>query len=127
MIQVNATTHTQDSLGNSGITVPTGSLLNVTPHFSDYIVDVQGVPTTKYDVSFDVALYKNMAAYDTGAILTNSVMFEYNISFTAKDVDIQALASVSAVLQLLADHIENGDANYPGVGVGNTAIVYPTV
>ena len=119
MIQVNATTHSK-----GGVTIATGSLLNVTPHFMDY---VDGNGLTKYNISFDVAIYKNMASYLSGTILLKDSIDEYNIGYTVNDVDIQALTSIDDLLALLQTHIENGDATYTGVGAGNTAIVYPAV
>jgi len=119
MIQVNATTHSK-----GGVTIATGSLLNVNPHFRDYI-DAAGL--TKYDIDFDVDIYKNMTSYLENKILLRDTIDEYNVGYTVKDVNIQALTSISDLLALLQSHIENGDSAYPGVGVGKTAIVFPTV
>lgn len=113
MIQVNATTHTK-----GGVTISTGSVLDVTPHF---ITRRNATNTAcEYDVAFDVAIYKNLAEYESGKpVLVKDYMVEYNIGFTAKNVDIQSLTSVTDLLSLLKTHIEEG------VGVGNTEIVYP--
>lgn len=120
MIKVNATTHTV-----RGVTIATGSVLCVTPHFLPPR-RVNNNSAVEHDISFDVAIYKSMSAYEAGnEALTNERVDEYNIGFTASNVDIHGLTSVDELLQILADHIENGDTQYPGVGVGNTEIVYP--
>ncbi len=121
MIQINAVTTTK-----GGLSLPSGVLLNVTPHFRDNVVDMSGVPTTKYTVSFDVKIYKDMNAYENGEILTRDEIVEFNIGYIISDIDIQSL-SVNVLLGFLATHIENGDSVFPGIGVGNTSIVFPTV
>ena len=127
MIKINAITNTKDSNGNSALALPTGVLLNITPYPRDRVEDVDGTPTTIYSVSFDVALYKDMAAYDANDVLINSDMFEYPIGHTVDNVDIQALTSISDLLALYQDVVENGTGDFPGVGSGNTELVYPTV
>jgi len=121
MIQVNTTTHTK-----GGVTISTGSVLNVRPHFLPERI-VEGL--TKYDISFDVTIYKNMNEYLAQRTLVRDYMQEYAIDFVVRDVDVQALTSVSSLLALLQSHIENGGSfngvDYSGVGVGNTTIVYP--
>lgn len=118
MIQVNATTHTK-----GGVTVNTGSLLDVRPHFLTRVID----GLTKYDIAFDVTIYKNMADYQAQKVLVRDYMDEYLIGYKAEDVNIQLLTSVTDMLDLLRTHIENGDAEHSGVGVGNTVVVYPPI
>lgn len=119
MIKINATTHTK-----GGVTISTGSILNVKPHFSERFTD----DSIEYDVAFDVTIYKNMDSYKSSkgkAILVRDEMLEYNIGFTAVNVPLLSLDSISAILDILREHIENGDANFPGVGQGNTEVVFP--
>lgn len=118
MILINVETHT-----SNGLVIPTGSLLNVTPHFMDYVEN--GI--TKYNISFDVTIFKDMNAYLSNKILVRDTILEYNIGYTAKNVDIQTLSSVSSLIGILKDHIENGDDIYPGIGIGNASIVFPPV
>ncbi len=121
MIQVNATTHTK-----RGVTISIGSILCITPHFLEPRRNEE-LTAVEYDMSFDVKIYKNLADYEAGKdVLINDSILEYNIGFTAINVDIAALTSVNDLLQILANHIENGDGGeYAGVGAGKTAIVFP--
>ena len=124
MIQINATTHTK-----SGLTISTGSVLDVKPHFLDpRKVYNEGVfERIIYPISFDVKIYKNLDTYKTenSQPIFIGEMVEYNIAYLDSDVDIESLTSVNSLLQLLADAIENGSDGYAGVGAGKTEIVYP--
>ena len=125
MIQINATTHT-----TSGITVSTGSVLDVYPTFQlpKKVYDAEGnYESITYPVSFAVRLFKNLATYkeENSVPLFVGQMLEYNVSYIDNDVDIQGLTNVDSILEILVNHIENGNEQYSGVGVGNTAIVYP--
>ena len=102
MIQINATTHT-----DSGITISTGSVLDVYPTFQ--------LPKKVYDAEGN---------YESIPLFVGQ-MLEYNVSYIDNDVDIQGLTNVDSILNILVSHIENGNDVYEGVGVGNTAIVYP--
>jgi len=117
MIQINVATTTR-----GGLPIPSGSLLNVKPKFIDY-VDENGL--TKYDITYDVDIYEDMAEYQAKKILVRDYVVNYDIAYVAKDVNIQLLDSVSALLDIYKTVIENGSEGYPGVGVGNTALVYP--
>lgn len=122
MIQINATTHTK-----SGLTISTGSVLDVNPHFLSRKSYTDGVfSEIIYSVSFDVKIYKNLETYkeENSMPIFSGEMVEYNVGYTDSPVDIQALTSVDSLLQLLADAIENGSGDYPGVGTGKTEIVY---
>ena len=124
MIQINATTHTK-----SGLTISTGSILCVKPHFLNPVkVYIDGVfNKVVYPISFDVEIYKNLDTYkEEGSVpIFIGEMVEYNIAHLDSDVDIQSLTSVDGLLGLLANHIENGDENFSGVGTGKTEIIYP--
>jgi hypothetical protein len=125
MIQINATTHTK-----SGLTISTGSILDVKPHFLDTIkvYDSNGDFEKRiYPISFDVKIYKNLETYkeENSIPIFSGEMVEYNVGYLNSDVDIESLTSVDGLLGLLATHIENGDENFSGVGEGNTEIVYP--
>ena len=124
MIQIKATTHTK-----SGLTISTGSVLSVKPHFLDpRKVYNEGVfDKVIYPISFDVKIYKNLDTYKTenSQPIFIGEMVEYNIAYLDSDVDIESLTSVNSLLQLLADAIENGSDGYVGVGAGKTEIVYP--
>lgn len=128
MIQINATTHT-DLDGDNGLTIATGSVLEVKPKFhSRRKVDDQGAYAgVQHDIEFEVDIYKNMASYESmKSVLVRSFMKEYDINFTAYDVDIQTITSVTDLQNILKDHIENGGDGYPGVGAGNCEIVWPS-
>lgn len=122
MIQINATTHT-----TGGLTVNTGSLLDVNPHVLTRIEN----GLTKYNVAYDVTIYKDMAGYQAGQVLVKSTMKEYNVAHVENNVDIQGLNAqpdfVNALLRFLQTAIENGEAGYSGVGAGKTALVYPPI
>jgi hypothetical protein len=123
MIQINATTHTK-----SGLTISTGSVLDVNPHFLSRKSYVEGgFSEIIYSVSFDLKIYKNLETYkeENSMPIFSGEMVEYNVGYTDSPIDIQALTSVDDLLGLLATHIENGDENFSGVGVGKTEIVYP--
>lgn len=127
MIQINATTHT-DFNGANGVTIPTGSVLDVfVSPMSRRVYDEAGAYSgTEHDIHFNAALFKSMASYkSTDPVLVNEFIKEYNINFIAENVDLSLLTTVDSWLELFSNHIENGNAEYPGVGVGNTAIVYP--
>jgi len=125
MIQINATLHTK-----SGLTIDTGVLLDVTPHFlTPKKVYIDGVfDKLVYSMSFDVAVYKNMSVYkEEGSVpVINTSLTEFNIGFTKDDIDVLTLASIDQIQQILLTHIEEGDLSYPGVGTGNAVIIYPT-
>jgi hypothetical protein len=124
MIQINATTHTK-----SGLTISTGSILSVKPHFLDpRKVYNEGVfDRVIYPISFDVKIYKNLETYkeENSQPVFSGEMVEYNVGYLNGDVDIQSLTSVDGLLSLLATHIENGDEDFSGVGAGKAEIVYP--
>jgi len=123
MIQINATTHTK-----SGLTISTGSVLDVNPHFLSQKSYTDGVfSEIIYSVCFDVKIYKNLETYkeENSMPIFSGEMVEYNVGYTDSPIDIQALTSVDDLLGLLATHIENGDEYFSGVGVGKTEIVYP--
>lgn len=123
MIQVNTTLNTK-----GGLTIGTGSLVNVTPHIIDY-VDVNGL--TKYDITYDTKIYKDMAAYLSGTVLVQDEMKEFNVGYIESNVDIQGLNPsanfVDTILGFLQTHIEQGDYNYIGTGTSSTLIVYPSI
>ena len=119
MIQINTITNTE-----GGLALPLGILLNVNPQFEDYI-DENGL--TKYDIFFSIDIYKDMSDYLVKKVLTRDCMVEFNIGYKENNVNIQALTSVSSLLELLSTHIEDGGGIYPGVGADNTSIVFPPV
>ena len=125
MIQINATTHT-----DSGITISTGSVLDVYPTFQlpKKVYDEEGnFESITYPIYFAIRLFKDLATYkeENSVPLFVGQMLEYNVSYIDNDVDIQGLTNVDSILNILVSHIENGNDVYEGVGVGNTAIVYP--
>lgn len=124
MIQINATLHTK-----GGVTISTGSVLDVKPHFiTPKKVYVGGVfDRVVYDITYDVFLYKNITEYkkENSVVLTDKPLEEFNIGYHAIDVDIQSLTSVNGLLDILRNHIENGDEVYSGIGTGKTEIIYP--
>jgi len=128
MIQTNVVTNTK-----GGAIIPSGALLNIRPTFVDRLEDVfdeDGEKTgvvTKYDIQFDVDIYESMNEYEEGDTYTKDYVDQYNIGFLAVDVNIQALDSISSMLAIYQNHIENGDGGqYSGIGSGKTAIVFPT-
>ena len=125
MIQINATTHT-----DSGITISTGSVLDVYPTFQlpKKVYDEEGnFESITYSISYAVRLFKDLATYkkENSIPLFVGQMLEYNVSYIDNDVDIQGLTDINSILEILVNHIENGNDQYSGVGVGKTAIVYP--
>lgn len=127
MIKINATLHTK-----GGLTISTGSVINVTPHFITPIktYDENDVFNgIKYPVSFDVEIYKNIEDYKIKGNIpaTKESIKEFNKAYHDPEVDLISLTSVDGLLSVLIAHIENGDDEYPGIGVGNCEIVYPTV
>lgn len=126
MIKINAITHT-DLNGTNGIMLPSGTILDVNPHFlSNRVPEEENPVRVQHDIAFDVKIYKDLASYEAGNDpIVKAEMREYNIGFKALDVDIQSLTSVSDLLTLLKNHIENGDSIYSGVGQGNVEIVWP--
>ena len=125
MIQINATLHTK-----GGVTISTGSVIDVKPHFiTPRKIYVDGVfDKVLYDITYDAFIYKNMAEYkkENSKVLVSDRLEEFNIGYHAQDVDIQSLTSMNGLLDILRNHIENGNEEYPGVGAGKTVIVYPT-
>lgn len=125
MIKINVATHTNLN-GSNGVEIPAGSVLDVNPHFMSFRTPVDSPTDVQHDIAFDVKIYKSLSSYENGDnTIISSEMKEYNISFKALDVDIQSLTSVSDLLDLLKDHIENGDSDFPGIGVGNAEIIWP--
>ena len=125
MIQINATTTTE-----SGLTIATGSVLDVYPTFQlpKKVYDDEGnYASITYPMSFAVRLFKDLTTYkeENSVPLFVGRILEYNVSYIDNDVDIQGLTNVDSILNILVNHIENGNAQYSGVGVGNTSIVYP--
>lgn len=131
MIQTNLAIHTNHN-GNNGVTISTGAVLNVnfTP-LTRRIYDEQGSYSgVEHDIQFSSELYKSLSSYESADnvlidVLANPIR-EFNVNFIARNVDIQALTSVTDLLDLYKSHIEDGDADYPGIGSGNAAIVWPS-
>lgn len=136
MIKLNATTHT-DFNGNNGATISTGAVINVNfVPLSRRVYDSETGAYTgvTHDIQFSTELYKNMASYESPDsvfidVLANPIK-EFDVNFVAQNVDIQVLTSVSDLLQLFVDHIEDGGISqgksYPGIGTGNAEIVWPS-
>lgn len=123
MIRVNATLHT-DFNGSNGLTIPTGSVWEVKPYFNT--VRSEELNRVIHTVSFDVVGYKSLASYEAGdPPIVNDRIKEFNISYVEEDYDIQLITSPTALQDVLKNHIENGDSNYSGVGVGNAEVIYP--
>jgi len=135
MIQINTTLTTPD-----GGTLASGAVIDVTPCFRSRIVDIveviDDVPTVtgqevKHDCMFDVQVFRSMAAYEAKTQRVKSTFIEFNTGYVEFDIDIVALnaaiGSLDTMFAWLQTHIENGDSKYTGVGVSNTAVVYPFV
>ena len=131
MIQINAALTTPD-----GGTIASGSVIDITAHFKSKVVDVVDEndivtgQTAEHYVAYDIDLYRSMAAYEAKTPPVKSVFDEFNVGYTEMGIDIAALdasaGAMATVTAWLQSHIEDGDSSYPGVGTGNTAIVYPT-
>jgi len=125
MIQINSTIHTK-----GGLTINTGSILDVTPHHIKPVKvydESDEYEKTVYPMTFDVEIYKDLDTYKTkgSTVVVSEPIKEFNIGHSEPDVDIKSLTSVDGLLQILVNHIENGDENFSGVGIGKTEIVYP--
>jgi hypothetical protein len=120
MIQINVITNSK-----GGVPVPSGCVLNITPHIITRKELVDDVVTVKYDVGFDAVIYKSHAEWRSAVNVTPYLMaemVEFPIGYTVLDVPFASLnpAALQAIYQTV---IENGNGQYPGVGVGNTEIV----
>jgi len=121
MIQINVPITTK-----GGILIAEDSVLDVTPHFITKRIDIDGVISVDYDVTYDVDIYKSLSDYEANApILVKAEIVEFNVGFAATNVNLLALDSVTALLNILKTAIEEGSEGYSGVGIGNTQVVYP--
>jgi hypothetical protein len=120
MIQINATTHTK-----GGLTIPTGAVLDVTAIPSSKRVATESGFEVQYGLYYSVEIFKSLAGYEANDLpIGTEHIEEYDRKYFASDVDLLSL-DVTGVLNILKDYIENGGGDYPGVGTGNCAIVYP--
>jgi hypothetical protein len=123
MIRINATIHT-DLNGKNGLTIATGSVLEVKPHFQS--TRNEDFTAVIHDIYFDVVIYKSLASYEAGEpAVVNSAIREFNVGYVEKNYDIQLITSPTALQEVLVSHIENGDDTYSGIGVGNAEVIYP--
>lgn len=129
MIQVNSTLHTLN-----GFTIATGAVLDVHPFIkATRVYDENGVyQGVRYDLAYNVDIWKSLADYQKDSDgkgntkLYSGEIEEFNTSFIVENVGLLDMTNPDQLLLPLQSHIENGDSQYSGVGVGRTAIIYPT-
>jgi hypothetical protein len=120
MIKINVVTNSK-----GGVPVPAGSVLNITPRIITRKELVDDEIVVKYDVGFDSETYKSHADWRADVNILPYIraeMVEFPIGYYAIDVPFASL-NPAALQSIYQDIIENGYADYPGVGEGNTEII----
>ncbi len=104
---------------------------------TDNILDEAGEKTytswVRYDFTYSGTIFESLAAYETYNDLTGftppyivSEMVQYPVKWTIENVDIAANNTITKLLELYMNLIENGvEGMYSGTGVGTCSVVYP--